>query len=97
MPTCFPQWFQSIRSRAKRCSTDASDRLAELHLARAALINCMQDCPDDHVRRLKQKIQIARSHRELWFLRSDIYHCVAMHHDQATADERLDALALHFE
>lgn len=97
MPTCLSQWFRFFGSRRNQSSTKTAHTHGELHHARSALLNCVEDCPDDAVKRLQLKIQIARSHRELWALRSEVYHCVAMRHHQATATERVQSLARHFE
>lgn len=95
MPTCLTLWIRTFRSRAKKSTSTSS--LSELRSARNALLHCVHDCSAGNVRRLQEKIQNARTHRELWSLRSEIYHCVAMHHHQAMATERVQSLAHHFE
>jgi hypothetical protein len=45
---------------------------------------------------LADRIHFARSLRELWHLRAEIFSLVSLHHDQAEADERLAWLNRHF-
>ena len=98
MPNGLTMWMRSFASRAKRSATmTTGDALTELRHARSALLNCVHDCPDDNVSRLQYKILHARTHQELWSLRSEVYHCVAMQHHQATASERVHSLAHHFK
>lgn len=97
MATRLTLWIQSLRSRANRFTSQTTDAVSDLRTAREALLQCVHDCSENGVRHLQQRIQRARTHRELWLLRSDVYHCVAMQHHQATATERVQSLAHHFE
>lgn len=42
------------------------------------------------------RIELARSLRELWHLRTDVYRMVALQFSQAEAEQRLAALNRHF-
>ncbi len=97
MPTCLTQWINFFRPRMDASAAQATHADSELRDARKALLHCVHDCSEGSVRHLQQKIQGARTHRELWSLRSEVYHCVAMHHHQAMATERVQSLAHHFE
>jgi hypothetical protein len=45
---------------------------------------------------LQHRIRLARSLRELWHLRADVYRLVAIQHSQAEAEARLADLNRHF-
>lgn len=45
---------------------------------------------------LQHRIRLARSLRELWHLRADVYRLVAVQHSQAEAEARLAELNRHF-
>lgn len=45
---------------------------------------------------LRRRIELARSLRELWHLRADVYRLVAVQHSQAEAESRLADLNRHF-
>jgi len=45
---------------------------------------------------LLDRIHFARSLRELWHLRAEVFRLVSLHHSQAEAGERLAALNRHF-
>ena len=47
--------------------------------------------------RLQLKIHRAHTHRDLWQLRSDAYHLIALSHCQSIADERIHRLLHLFE
>ena len=88
-----PFW-RSLSDRNQSMSLDSGSALAS---ARHALLDCVHDCPAVGTRLLQQKIHRAQSHRELWALRSEDYHCVALQHHQAMATDRLQSLDSHFE
>lgn len=46
--------------------------------------------------RARESITQARSLRELWHLRADVYRVIAVHRGQAEANRRLDSLNRHF-
>jgi len=45
---------------------------------------------------LRERLAHARSLRELWHLRAEVYHLVSLHFDQDEADLRLSRLNRHF-
>lgn len=91
------RWIPFWRSRSERNQAALANSGSALASARKALLHCVHDCPTGGARLLQQKIQRAQSHRELWALRSEVYHCVAMEHHQAMATDRLQSLDSHFE
>jgi hypothetical protein len=54
------------------------------------------DVAPEAVRDLLNRIKLARSLRELWHLRADVYRHVAVCHSQAEAETRLARLNRHF-
>ncbi len=54
------------------------------------------DVTADGSRELLHRIKLARSLRELWHLRADVYRVVAVCHSQAEAEARLAQLNRHF-
>ena len=54
------------------------------------------DVTADDTRDLLNRIKLARSLRELWHLRADVYRHVAVRHSQAEAEARLALLNRHF-
>ncbi|MBA4266351.1 MAG: hypothetical protein C0453_14825, partial [Comamonadaceae bacterium] len=47
--------------------------------------------------RLRLKIENAKTPRELWMLRNDIYQVISQQHDQGTAADRINGLVRVFE
>lgn len=64
---------------------------------RAALIRATDDCTGLPAQRLQRQIHNARTHRDLWMLRSDAYRLIALQHCQSVADSRIGALLHLFE
>jgi len=62
----------------------------DFHACVADLI-CVPDAGD-----LVHRIEMARSLRELWHLRPDVYRLVAVEHSQAEAEARVASLNRHF-
>ena len=91
------RWIPFWRSRSDPTLADPAHSGSALASARNAVLLCVHDCPAGSARLLQQKIQRAHSHRELWALRSEVYHCVALQHHQAMASDRLQSLDSHFE
>ena len=45
---------------------------------------------------VQERVRIARSLRDLWHLRPEVFRLVALRHSQAEAHQRLDRLNRHF-
>lgn len=75
----------------------ALTRLTELGSVRTAMLQAVDDCTGLSAQNLQLKIRSARTHRDLWMLRSDAYHLIALHHCQSVADQRIHHLQHLFE
>ncbi len=64
---------------------------------RHRLRSVLADCTALDAQRLQFKVQAAMSAQELWMLRSDLYECVARHHSQSEAAQRINALLPCFD
>lgn len=67
-----------------------------LERVRQEFIEALEDLPPFAADALLDRIHFARSLRELWHLRAEVFSLVSLHHDQAEADERLAWLNRHF-
>ncbi len=77
---------------------DAPDqrRLSALDRARQDFAAALADLDSDSALDLRRRGQSARSLRELWHLRADLYSLVARHLSQTEADRRLSTVNRHF-
>lgn len=75
---------------------DAAPPLNRLPGVRDDFIVALADVPNDEARTLADRVGLARSLRELWHLRSDVYRLVSLQHNQCEADQRLAGLNRHF-
>jgi hypothetical protein len=57
---------------------------------------CLDDVPLPRVDGLRSAIACARSLRELWHLRAEVYNTVGRAHSEFEAERRLDRLNRHF-
>ncbi len=74
----------------------ASPPLNRLPGVRKEFLACLADIHADAAQPSIDRVAKARSLRELWHLRTEIYHLVAIHHSQAEAEARLLRLNRHF-
>jgi hypothetical protein len=56
----------------------------------------LADISTEDADRLRLRIHDARSLRELWHVRADLFRVIAVAHSQTEADQRLDLLNRHF-
>jgi len=70
--------------------------LRTLDLARDDFCSALEGLPFDDAMDLRQRGAHARSLRELWHLRADLYSVVARHRSQSEADRRLQAINRYF-
>lgn len=75
---------------------EAAPPLNRLPGVRNEFVACLVDLPSADAEDLISRISLARSLRELWHLRADVYRLVAVHHSQGEAEERLNRLNRHF-
>ena len=78
------------RAAAPNARTDPLERI------RQEFIDVVEDLGAPEAEGLLDRIHFARSLRELWHLRADVFSLVSLHHSQSEADERLGALNRHF-
>ncbi len=67
-----------------------------LESARRDFIESLTDIRTQQAGDLLRRIRLARSLRELWFLRPEVFHLVAHHRDQSEANHRMAVLGAHF-
>ena len=90
-------WLDSTRQLLLRRPTAASRQphvLARLPAARDDFVASVADIA--HTGELRQRLQHARSLRELWHLRTEVFERVSLHYDQCEAEARLTRLNRHF-
>jgi len=75
---------------------DAAPPLNRLPAVRADFMNCLRDLAPEHAAGLSDRIDRARSLRDLWHLRPEVFNFVALHHSQTEAEARLTRLNRHF-
>jgi hypothetical protein len=92
------RWVAQLRRRGSSAPETApaaapGDRLSG---ARADFGAALADVPGTASADLQTRVRHARSLRELWHLRTELYSLVARVHMQAEAERRLDRLNAHF-
>ena len=75
---------------------EAAPPLNRLPGVRNEFVACLVDLPPNEVEGLIARISMARSLRELWHLRAEVYRLVAVHPSQGEAEVRLNRLNRHF-
>ncbi len=75
---------------------DASPPLNRLPAVRADFLDCTCDVHTARTDDLRRLIKDARSLRELWHLRAEVYNAVAIQFNQQEAELRLTQLNRHF-
>jgi hypothetical protein len=74
----------------------SSPALNRLPPVRQDFLDSIDDVPSEAAQVLCQRIGQARTLRELWHLRAELYRVVALHHSQHEAERRLAELNRHF-
>ncbi len=75
---------------------DAAPPTNRLPVVRREFMAAMADVTSTDAKRLRWRVQEARSLRELWHVRADLYRVVAVAQSQVEAEERLLLLNRHF-
>ncbi len=75
---------------------NAAPPLNRLPGVKTEFLAALTDIAGEVADRLRWRIQEARSLRDLWHVRADVYSLVALHHSQAQAEQRLLMLSHHF-
>ena len=74
----------------------ASHGATPLAIVRIEFVEALEDIPTLTADQLDLRIRHARSLRELWHLRADVFNAVSCHLNQAEARDRLSRLNRHF-
>jgi len=74
----------------------ALPRTQGLEAIRDEFLRALWDLQSTQVTVVREAIQSARSLRELWHLRADLFNVIAMYRGQTIATARLDILNAHF-
>lgn len=88
--------LQRLVGRAAPWLPEPARPLNRLMLVKAEFVDTLSDLDGDGHQTLLDRIERARSLRELWHLRSSIYGEVAMALSQGEAERRLAGLNRHF-
>jgi len=75
---------------------EASPPLNRLPDVRIEFLATLTDIDSDDAETLRRRIHDARSLRELWHLRADVFRIVGLWHSQHQAQERVSLLNRHF-
>lgn len=75
---------------------DVSPPMNRLPGVRTEFLATLTDIDSDEADTLRRRINDARSLRELWHLRADVYRLVGIWHSQYQAQERVSLLNRHF-
>ena len=92
----FKRMGQRLRSRLTPWLPQAAQPVNRLAVVKAEFQDSLNDLGSHSSHELLDKIDRARSLRELWHLRSPLYGEVAMARTQAEAERRLALLNRHF-
>jgi hypothetical protein len=90
------QDWHATRCGAESHDSDAPSDVAHLALVRHEFTACLDDIATRQAADLAIRIGRARSLRELWHLRAEVFNVVSCHTDQREARERLTRLNRHF-
>lgn len=90
------RWLRGCRLAWGRQARSGGAPLARIHGAREAFFLSVADLHGPAVDALRDRIARARSLRELWHLRLEVFQLLARSRGQAHAQQRLGELDLHF-
>jgi hypothetical protein len=89
-------WYQAGWQFARTGGEDTSEPTHRLGRAREEFLDSIDDLTAATSDELRDRIHFARSLRELWHLRAEVFSLVSLCHSQREADSRLAALNRHF-
>ncbi len=70
--------------------------LSRLPAVRDDFLQCIADVDSELATPVQTRIDVARSLRDLWHLRAEVYRLVALAHSQTEAERRVASLNRHF-
>ncbi|WP_374568570.1 hypothetical protein [Ideonella sp.] len=91
-----PVWKSLLNWLRPNRPQPAERRTLTLEGARRDFANALADLTTEDAVDLRRRGQSARSLRELWHLRADLYSMVARYRSQGEADSRLQLVNRHF-
>ena len=95
-----PLWLRRLRALWRQWVGSGRSVLLQpltsLHRVRDDFDAALDDLDSPCTDQLRDQIARARSLRELWHLRLNLFDLVALHHGQAAAQARLERLNRHF-
>lgn len=74
-----------------------ADETVSLDTLRIGLLDAFHDCGGARSERVRLKLAAARTARDLWLLRGEVFQVIADHHCQSIARDRINALLPAFE
>ena len=95
---CAPEsgWHRFMFWMLAPAPLDAAPPLSRLPVVRADFQACLEGSSGDEAQSLTQRIDRARSLRELWHLRAPLFGYLARTYSQSEADQRMQRLNRHF-
>ncbi len=75
---------------------DSAPPLSRLPAVRNHFMACLADVELDGADAVRLRVDSARSLRDLWHLRAEVFRMVALAYSQSEADQRLSELNQHF-
>lgn len=95
-----PYWQRLLRSwwrkLTSRSTTQLQRPLGQIHSVREAFFVALADLSPEYTFELRDRIERARSLRELWHLRASVFNVLAKHRGQTFADARLASINGNF-
>lgn len=95
-----PQWQRVLRSMWRRLTGKADHQLqrprGQIQSVREAFFVALADLSPEYTFELRDRIERARSLRELWHLRADVFNVLSQHRGQTFAHARLDTINANF-
>lgn len=88
--------WSSFLGWLREAHPDQPDRVRVIDAARTDFQHAMADLCSADANGLRQRVAVARSLRELWHLRTELYGLVARHLSQRQAEQRLALVNRHF-
>jgi len=89
-------WHSATPPIDEEDTASRPSHLTPLALVRDEFAGCLADIPTRQAADLAVRIRRARSLRELWHLRAEVFSVVSCHADQREARERLSRVNRHF-
>lgn len=89
-------WGRTLFWLTAPAPMDAAPPLNRLPPVRLAFLEALSDLDADATAALRARIEAARSLRDLWHLRADVYGLVGLFRSQSQAEQRVSRLDHHF-